>query len=122
MPRVPMGIVQYVATMPRPLERLRVAITEHRSTSQLHQLLERIGAEVLAYPLLKETPIENEEGARDFIALCETTRVDYIVFYTGVGVDFLFRGEKRPELMACSKVIARGPKSVAALKRAGVRV
>ena len=108
--------------MPRALENLRVAITEHRYTPQLTQLLERHGATVFACPLVKETPIEDAEGARRFIGLCETTSVDYIVFYTGVGVDFLFRAVNKPEVVARSKILARGPKAVAGLRRAGVRI
>src|SRR5688500_9353900 len=101
--------------MPRALENLRVAITEHRYTAQLTQLLEREGATVIACPLVKETPTEDAEGARRFMALCEAAPVDYIVFYTGVGVDFLFRAVNKPEVIARSKILARGPKAVAAL-------
>lgn len=108
--------------MTRPLENLRTVITEHRYTPQLTQLLERQGAQVFACPLVQETPIEDAEGARRFMNLCETTRINYIVFYTGVGVDFLFRAENKPEAVARSKILARGPKAVAALRRAGVRI
>ena len=86
------------------------------------QLLERLGATVIACPLLKETPIEDSSGARRFISLCEGTAIDYIVFYTGVGVDILFRTVTKPEVLAQSRIVARGPKAVNALKRAGMRV
>jgi uroporphyrinogen-III synthase len=108
--------------MTQMLQGLRVAITEHRYTSQLGQLLQRHGAIVYSYPLVQETPAEDSAGARRFMAMCETSPVDYIVFYTGVGVDFLFRAENKPEVVARSKVLARGPKAVAALRRAGVRI
>jgi uroporphyrinogen-III synthase len=108
--------------MPRPLEGVRVAIIENRYPEQLTQLLERLGAEVLSCPLLKETPIEDSSGARRFISLCQNTAIDYIVFYTGVGVDILFRAVTDPELIARSRILARGPKAVNALKRAGMQV
>jgi uroporphyrinogen-III synthase len=108
--------------MSRPLDGMRVAITEHRYPEQLTQLLERLGATVFACPLLKETPIEDSSGARRFISLCETTLIDYIVFYTGVGVDILFKSVVNPEIFAPSRIVARGPKAVNALKRVGVRV
>lgn len=108
--------------MPRPLDGIRVAITEHRYPEQLTQLLERLGANVFSCPLLKETPIEDSSGARRFISLCEHASVDYIIFYTGVGVDILFRSVTKPEIIANSKIVARGPKAVTALKRAGMRV
>jgi uroporphyrinogen-III synthase len=106
--------------MPRPLDGIRVAITENRYPEQLTQLLERQGATVLSCPLLKETPIEDATGARRFISICENMQVDYIVFYTGVGVDFLFKVVNKPEVIARSKIIARGPKAVNALRRAGI--
>ena len=108
--------------MLRPLDGIRVAITEHRYPEELTQLLERLGAHVFSCPLLKETPIEDSSGARRFISLCENTAIDYIVFYTGVGVDILFKSVKQPELFAQSRILARGPKAVNALKRAGMRV
>jgi len=106
--------------MSLPLEGICVAITENRYPEQLSQLLERLGASVLTCPLLKETPIENAAGARRFVSICENTQIDYIVFYTGVGVDFLFRAVNKPEVLARSKILARGPKAVSALKRAGL--
>jgi len=108
--------------MSRPLDGMRVAITEHRYPEQLTQLLERLGAEVFSCPLLKETPIEDSSGARRFISLCENTAIDFIVFYTGVGVDILFKSVTNPEIFAPSRIVARGPKAVNALKRAGMRV
>jgi uroporphyrinogen-III synthase len=106
--------------MSRPLDGIRVAITENRYPEQLSQLLQRLGASVLACPLLKETPIENAAGARRFVSICENTQIDYIVFYTGVGVDLLFRAVNKPEVLSKSKILARGPKAVNALKRAGL--
>ena len=106
--------------MSRPLDGIRVAITENRYPEQLTQLLERLGAKVLSCPLLKETPIENAAGARRFISICENTQIDYIVFYTGVGVDLLFRAVDKPEVLSRSKILARGPKAVNALRRVGL--
>src|SRR5688572_24099321 len=98
--------------MTRPLEGVVVAITENRYPEQLTQLLERTGAKVYACPLLKETPLEDTHAAQRFIEICETTKVDYIVFFTGVGVDFLFRAVNKPDVIARSKILARGPKAV----------
>ena len=108
--------------MTKPLEGVRVAITENRFPEQLTQLLERYGATVYSCPLLRETPIEDIENTRRFIRLCETTKVDYIVFYTGVGVDFLFRMTDNPDVIGSAKTIARGPKAVNALRKYGVPV
>ena len=88
--------------MSRPLDGVRVAITENRYPEQLAQMLERLGATVLSCPLLKETPIEDSSGARRFISICENTHIDYIVFYTGVGVDILFRAVNKPDVVSRS--------------------
>jgi len=108
--------------MAKPLEGVRVAITENRFPEQLTQLLERYGATVYSCPLLRETPIEDIENTRRFIELCQTTQVDYIIFYTGVGIDFLFRMTNKPEIIGAAKTIARGPKAVNALRKYGVPV
>src|SRR6266446_6317131 len=108
--------------MGKPLEKIRVALPENRYPEQLTQLLQPSGATVISCPLVRETPLENAESARRFIELCETNTVDYIVFFTGVGVNFLLRAVNKPEALSRSKILARGPKAVAALKRAGVRV
>jgi uroporphyrinogen-III synthase len=107
--------------MLRPLDGIRVAITENRYPEQLIQLLERQGAAVLSCPLLKETPIEDASGARRFISICENIQIDYIVFYTGVGIDFLFKAVNKPDVVSRSKILARGPKAVNALKRVGIQ-
>jgi uroporphyrinogen-III synthase len=108
--------------MPSPLENVRVAIPENRYPEQLGQLLERYGATVISCPLVRETPLESAVNARRFIEICESEIIDYVVFFTGVGADFLFKAVNKPEALSRSKIVARGPKAVAALNRAGVRV
>jgi len=108
--------------MTRALENIRVAIPENRYPEQLTTLLEREGATVVSCPLVRETPHEDSEGARRFIELCETGAADYVIFYTGVGVNFLLRAVNKPAALAGPKILARGPKAVAALRRAGVRI
>ena len=108
--------------MTRSLEGVRVAIIENRYPEQLTQLLERQGASVVSVPLLKEAPIEDSSGARRFFSICENMPIDYLVFYTGVGVDILCKHTKKLEILEKSRILARGPKAVNALKRAGIRV
>ena len=107
--------------MTRLLDGIRVATTENRYPEQLARILEREGATVYSCPLLRETPVEHLGNARQFMELCDSTRVDFIVFYTGVGIEFLFRAENNPEVIARSRIIARGPKAVNALKKFGIQ-
>ena len=106
--------------MAKVLNGIRVATTENRYPEQLARLLEREGATVISCPLLRETPVEHVGNARQFMELCETTQIDFIVFYTGVGVEFLFRAMNKPKVIEQSRIIARGPKAVNALKKFGV--
>src|SRR6266853_6674127 len=71
------------SSMTKPLAAVRVAITENRYPEQLAQLLERQGATVHSCPLLRETPVEDAANARRFMEICESTKVDFIIFYTG---------------------------------------
>jgi uroporphyrinogen-III synthase len=87
----------------------------------LTQLLERQGATVLSCPLLRET-VEDSGAAARFMQLCESGAADYVVFFTGVGVDFLMRAAPTPRSLDRSIVLARGPKAVNALRRAGARM
>jgi uroporphyrinogen-III synthase len=109
------------SSMTRLLDGVRVATTENRYPEQLARLLEREGATVYSCPLLRESPVAHEGNARQFMKLCETSKVDFIVFYTGVGIEFLFRAENKPDVISRSRIIARGPKAVNALKKFGVR-
>ncbi|HLQ76040.1 MAG TPA: uroporphyrinogen-III synthase [Terriglobia bacterium] len=107
--------------MTKPLDGVRVAITENRYPEQLAQLLERQGATVHSCPLLRETPLEDAANARRFMEICESTKVDFIIFYTGVGVELLLRAANKPEVLKRSKIIARGPKAVNALRKFGIQ-
>jgi len=107
--------------MARALDGIRVATTENRYPEQLARLLEREGAAVYSCPLLRETPVEHVENTRQFMELCKTTKVDFIVFYTGVGIEFLLKAVNNPEVIEQSEIIARGPKAVNALKKFGVQ-
>jgi len=109
------------SSMTKLLDGVRVATTENRYPEQLARLLEREGAIVYSCPLLRETPVEHAGNARRFMELCETSRVDFLIFYTGVGIEFLFRAQNKPDVIARSRIIARGPKAVNALKKFGIR-
>ena len=107
--------------MARALDGVRVATTENRYPEQLARLLEREGATVYSCPLLRETPIEHVGQASQFMEVCETQKVDFIVFYTGVGIEFLLKAENKPKVIERSQIIARGPKAVNALKKFGIQ-
>jgi len=114
--------------MPGPLENISVAILEHRFTKEFSTLFEKLGATVLACPLLEEKPVENREELEMFIHHVLEGRLDAIIFLTGVGARFLIAeadamGAKDQFLEALARltIIVRGPKPVAALRQFGLR-
>src|SRR5262247_3859126 len=115
--------------MTRPLEKITVAILEHRFTKEFSSLFERLGATVDACPLLEEKPVENREELRGFVRHVSSGSLDLMIFLTGVGARFLIAeaesiGIKDQFLKALGNltVVVRGPKPVAALRQFGVRV
>ncbi|HUS12605.1 MAG TPA: uroporphyrinogen-III synthase [Pyrinomonadaceae bacterium] len=115
--------------MTRPLHNIIIGITEHRYTKEFAGLFERLGAEVYSCPLLEEKPVENRDELRNFIRDVASTRLDMMIFLTGVGAKFLIAeadtlGLKADFLQSLEKttVVVRGPKPVAALRQFGVRV
>ena len=115
--------------MARQLEHLTIGILEHRFTREFASLLERFGATVYACPLLEEKPVENRQELETFVREVVTGKLDLMIFLTGVGARFLISaaetvGLKKEFLEALNKmiIVVRGPKPVAALRQAGVRV
>ena len=115
--------------MNRPLQNVKVAITEHRFTQEFTTLFQKLGAEVYACPLLAEAPVENRAELQAFIRSVISEKFDEIIFLTGVGARMLIAeaesiGRKQDFIEALDRltVIARGSKPVAALRQFGVRV
>jgi uroporphyrinogen-III synthase len=115
--------------MTGPLDRVTVAVTEHRFGNEFAKLFEKFGAQVRVCPLVEERPVENREEIRDFIRSVNSGALDMMIFLTGVGARFLISegeemGVKAEFLSSLSKLttVVRGPKPLAALNRAGVRV
>jgi uroporphyrinogen-III synthase len=111
------------------LQNITVGIAEHRYTKEFASLFERLGAQVYACPLLEEKPVENRDELRNFIRNAVSTGLDMMIFLTGVGAKFLLAeadgiGAKADFLRALenAKIVARGPKPVAALRQFGLRI
>lgn len=105
------------------LHGLRVIAFESRRAAELGQLLARHGAEVVAAPALREVPIEENQAAVELVARLERGDVDVVILLTGVGTRALVEAvrarcptERLVELLRRVKIVARGPKPVAALR------
>ena len=115
--------------MTRPLDNRTVAITEHRFEKEFASLIERHGARVISCPLLEERPVANHTELRKFIDRLIRGDLDFMIFFTGIGVRFLAteaeavnRLDGFVEALGRVTVVARGPKPLAALKKLGRKV
>ena len=115
--------------MPGSLENITVAITEHRFEKEFASLIERYGARVISCPLLEERPVVNRDELGMFIDGLVRGELDFIVFFTGVGVRLLAEEAQMRnrlkifvEALDQVRVVARGPKPLAALGKLGRRV
>ncbi|MBM9459807.1 uroporphyrinogen-III synthase [Nocardioides sp. zg-536] len=112
-----------------PLAGFRIGVTAARRAEEQVALLERRGAEVLHAPVLSVDPNRIDETAllaatKDVLA----QPVDIFVATTGIGVRSWFAAAERWGLagdlaahLGGAEILARGPKSVGALRRLGLR-
>ncbi|MGH3334010.1 MAG: uroporphyrinogen-III synthase [Nocardioidaceae bacterium] len=111
-----------------PLAGYRVGITSARKVEELTSLLERRGAEVEWAPALSIDPNRLDDRLRAATEAVLAEPVDLFVATTGIGVRaWLDAAESwglANELVAAlgrAEIIARGPKSVGALRARGLR-
>jgi uroporphyrinogen-III synthase len=105
---------------------LTVAAFESRMATELARLIERYGGRPLVAPVLREVPLKDSQAVQEFGARLMAGRVDLLILMTGIGTTTLFDllkvrypWETITVALQDITIIARGPKSVAALKAAG---
>ena len=106
---------------------LRVLALESRRAAELAKLITTYGGEPIVAPSMREVPLESNTEALGFAAALIDGKFDIVIFLTGVGTRALLHAVetayKRGEYIAslqCVKVVARGPKPVAALREIGI--
>jgi uroporphyrinogen-III synthase len=111
------------------LSRKTIAITEARRSRELTTLITKLGGVVLAAPAMREVPRADLGPAVEALDRICGGDVAAAIFMTGVGTRALLelaaaRGRREALLTALERilVVGRGPKPLAALKEAGVRV
>jgi uroporphyrinogen-III synthase len=107
-----------------PLDGIIVGVTERRFAREFGVLLERLGARVYVVPLIEEVLPEDRRDLHAFIERIVGHETDFVVFTTGVGVNFVTAEAAalgvRPEFLDALRhlrIVARGSKTVAALHR-----
>jgi uroporphyrinogen-III synthase len=106
---------------------LRVLALESRRATELSKLISTYGGLPILAPAMKEVPLESNGEALAFAARLLAGEFDLVIFLTGVGARALLgvveTTHQRDEYIAALqriKIVARGPKPVAALREIGV--
>src|SRR5260370_13987225 len=106
---------------------LRVLALESRRGPELAKLIATYGGEPVVAPAMREVPLESNQQALAFAAALFAGEFDMVIFLTGVGTGALLSvvetSYKREDSIAALqgvKVVARGPKPIAALRELGI--
>jgi len=102
---------------------LRVLSLESRRAVEVAKLIRTYGGEPFVVPSMREVPLESNRQALAFADDLLAKKVDLVLFLTGVGVrallDIVQTKHDREEFLSALravKIVARGPKPVAALR------
>lgn len=123
-----MGPDAEVEPSARPLAGRRIGVTAARKVTEQVALLERRGAEVVCAPALSQQPGHVDEASlRSATEEVVGRPVDLFLATTGIGMRTWFAaadtwglGDRLVATLARAEVLARGPKSVGALRRRGL--
>jgi uroporphyrinogen-III synthase len=105
----------------------RVLTLESRRSPELALLVMNYGGTPVVAPALREVALESNDAALRFAADVMAQRFDLLILMTGVGVRLLtklvepvYGRDRFIEALARARILARGPKPVAALRELGV--
>jgi len=109
--------------MAASFQNLRVLSFESRLSDEMRKLIERLGGQALSAPSMRELPVPHSPGAEAFADDLIAGKFDLVIFTTGVGARALMglMEKKYPrqqivDALARIITVARGPKSVAAMR------
>ncbi|HEY1236362.1 MAG TPA: uroporphyrinogen-III synthase [Candidatus Binatia bacterium] len=102
---------------------LKVVSFESRRAAEIAELIRRYGGEPITAPSMREIPLSENQAALALLPQLEAGKFDLLILMTGVGTRTLnellltkYAQEKIVSALRKARVIARGPKPVAALK------
>jgi uroporphyrinogen-III synthase len=102
---------------------------ESRRAAEIGALIENFGGRAIVAPATREVPATKGDDVPRFVTSLLENKLDLVIFLTGVGTRALVRTAEpfcpREQLIAelsQVKVLARGPKPVAALRELGVPI
>jgi uroporphyrinogen-III synthase len=104
-------------------EGLSVAAFESRHAAEMATLIERYGGAPRVAPSMQEVPLEENAAAFEFGGKLIAGKFHVVIFMTGVGTEMLIQvlenrhpREEIVRALSATLIVARGPKSVRALK------
>jgi uroporphyrinogen-III synthase len=102
---------------------------ESRRAAEMKTLIETFGGRPVVAPAVREVVPDADEGARELATRIAAGDADVVIFLTGVGVRAVVEAAERLSLREAMiqslnriRVIARGPKPMAALRAIGIAV
>lgn len=111
-----------------PLRGILVAVPATRRAAETEALIRRWGGTSLVGPLLEELPVDDEAPLRMATEEIVAAPATWSIHLTGVGTRRWFARaaewglrERLLEVLAAAHILARGPKSTAALAESGLR-
>lgn len=106
---------------------LRVLSLESRRSAEMATLIANYGGQPISAPALREVPIESNSEAVAFVDALTRAEIDLVILLTGVGTRALIalvdKMRHRAAFVAAlgrTRIAARGPKPVAALREIGL--
>jgi uroporphyrinogen-III synthase len=106
---------------------MRVLALESRRAKEMSALITTYGGSPVLAPAMREVPLESNADAVRFVASLIGGEFDVVILLTGVGTRYLAEiaaaAVPREQFVAALRrvrVVARGPKPVAALKELGI--
>jgi uroporphyrinogen-III synthase len=110
------------------LRGLRVVSFESRRATEMAELIRRYGGEPIAAPSMCEVLLSENRAALELLSRIEAGQFDIVILMTGIGTKTLnqtlltrYSQERIVAALKTVRLVARGPKPVAALKELGLQ-
>lgn len=107
------------------LDGLTVLAFESRRSAEMAELIRKRGGIPVSAPSMREVPLETSPQVDELVRGLEAADVDVVILLTGVGTRALVAASGRDRaavaaLLRRARLVARGPKPVAALRELGL--
>ena len=110
------------------LQGLKVVSFESRRAKEMAELIRRYGGEPIVAPSMREIPLAENRAALELLPQIEAGRFDLLILMTGVGTRTLnealltqYPQERILSALGNVRLVARGPKPIAALRELGLQ-